>query len=50
MKGSRQNIHRQDVVPIFFHITVNSQVYVTELLQPFFAQLTEEEHVYAFFQ
>ena len=38
------------VVPIFFNNTVNSQVYVTELLQPFLAQLTEEEREYAFFQ
>ena len=28
---------------------MNSQVYVTELLQPFIAQLTEEEREYAFF-
>ena len=29
---------------------MNSQVYVTELLQPFIAQLTEEECEYAFLQ
>ena len=38
------------VGPIFFNKTVNSQVYVTELLHPFIAQLTEEEREYAFFQ
>ena len=37
-------------VPIFFSNTVNSQVYVIELFQPFIAQLTEEEREYAFFQ
>ena len=35
---------------ILFNNTVNSQVYVTELLQTFLAQLTEEEREYAFFQ
>ena len=38
------------VGPIFFNNTVNSQVYVTELLQPIIAQLTEEEREYSFFQ
>ena len=33
---------------IFFNNTVNSQVNVMELLQPFIAQLTEEEREYAF--
>ena len=37
------------VGPIFFNNTVNSHVYVTKLLQPFIAQLTEE-HEYAFSQ
>ena len=36
------------VGPIFFNNTVNSQVYVMELLQPFMAQLTEEEREYEF--
>ena len=38
------------VGPIFSNNTVNSQVNVTELLQPFIAQLTKEECEYAFFQ
>ena len=45
MKDSLQNIHMYDC-----NNTVNSQVYVTELLQPFIAQLTEEKLEYAFFQ
>ena len=36
--------------PILFNNAVNSQVYVTELLQSFKAQLMEEEREYAFFQ
>ena len=34
------------VDPIFFNNTVNSQLYVTELLQLIVAQLTEEEREY----
>ena len=37
------------VDPFFLNNAVNSQVRVTELLQPFIAQLTEEECEYAFF-
>ena len=39
-----------DCRPTFFNNTVNSQVCVMELLQPFIAQLMEEEREYAFFQ
>ena len=49
MKDSRQNSTCMIVGPLFFNNVLNSQAYVTELLQLFIAQLTEEKCDYAFF-
>jgi hypothetical protein len=36
--------------PIFFEDTVNSDRYVSDILEPFFQELTEEETKYGYFQ
>lgn len=36
--------------PIFFHHTVNSQRYISAILNPFLAELTEDEKTYGYFQ
>jgi hypothetical protein len=41
---------RQIIGPIFFQDTVNSERYHTEILAPFFEQLSDIERQYAYFQ
>ena len=36
--------------PIFFQNTVDSRTYVNDILTPFFMELTDREHDFAFFQ
>jgi hypothetical protein len=36
--------------PIFFRDTVNSDRYISDILEPFFQELTEEDTWYGYFQ
>jgi hypothetical protein len=41
---------RRVIGPIFFEDTVNSDRYVSDILEPFFQELTDEETRYGYFQ
>jgi hypothetical protein len=41
---------RRVIGPLFFHQTINSDPYVSDILNPFFKQLTAEERQYGYFQ
>lgn len=43
-------ISARRIITIFFDDTINSNRYVTNILTPFFDQLTEEEKLYSYFQ